>query len=283
MTKRLLATVLILLAMAASTAQAATTNDIELSAIVEGTIVLAPDGHVQDVVVPDVAKYGQPIVDMVRATALKWRFDPVVVDGQPVTAKSAMHARVVLKKSDAGEYVAWIRGATFGDTDANNTSVVRASPANLKLPPKYPVEALRSHTEGRAYLALRIDREGHVVDAAVEQVNLANIGPEAVLNRSRKAFTEALLTAARRWSYEVPTTGKLANRDSWTVRTSILFFYRGAGTPRAGSVWAAYIPGPYTPAPWVDKPNASAADVLADDTVHTDGAGPALLTALPQG
>ncbi|HET8765018.1 MAG TPA: energy transducer TonB [Rhodanobacter sp.] len=283
MTKRLLATVLILLAMAASTAQAATSKDVELSAIVEGTIVLAPDGHVQDVVVPDAAKYGQPVVDMVRTTALKWRFDPVVVDGQPVIAKSSMHARVVLKKNAAGDYVAWVRGATFGDTDANNTSVVRASPANLKLPPRFPAEALHSKAEGRVYLALRIDRAGHVVDAVVEQVNLANTGPEAVLNRSRKAFADASLVAARRWSYMVPTTGKLAGRDNWTVRTSIRFFLRGAGMPKDGSAWAAYIPGPYTPAPWVDKPNAGAADVLADDTVHTDGAGPALLTALPQG
>lgn len=282
MTKRLLATVLILLTMAASTVQAATTEDLEMSAIVEGTIVLAPDGHVQNVVVPDAAKYGQPIVDMVRATALKWRFDPVIVDGQPVVARSSMHARVVLKKNAAGNYVAWIRGATFGDTDANNTSVVRPSPAIKKLPPKYPAEALRLGAEGSVYIALRIDRAGNVVDAAVEQVNLSNTGPEALLDRGRKALAETSLAAVRRWTYEIPTTGKLANQDSWAVRTTITYVL-SHGLPSKDGVWTAYVPGPYTPAPWVDKPNASTADALPDGSVHTDGAGPALLTALPRG
>lgn len=269
-----------LLAVTTITAQAATRQDAESSAVVNGTIVLAKDGTVQTAVIDDAAKYGQPIADMVRNAALQWHFQPVLQDGQPVVAKASMHARVVLKQKPDGNYTARIKGVTFGDYNSTDTDTLHGTADNKKIFPQYPWMAVRAHVQGTVYLALRVDHSGHVTDAVAEQVNLDNIGPENQLNEYRKIMADSALKAARRWTYTIPTTGRLARQDSWTARVPVIFNIAPRGqTSVPEAVWRTYVPGPYTPAPWVDKPDMGAADALAGSGVQTDGAGPTLLSA----
>lgn len=270
------------LALASFVAPAATREDLETSAVVSGTIMLAQDGSVQSVEIPDAAKYGQPIVQFVHDTAMKWRFVPVEVDGKPVAAKTFMQARVVLKKQANGNYSARIRSASFDggpdatDDLANNGSV-------RKFPPKYPQMAATSGAQGTVYLALRVDRSGHVVDAVAQQVNLWSIGPDHKLALMRNALAESAVAAARHWSFTPPTTGRLVNDAFWVARMPVTYVLSSSSRRPSSPVWQSYVPGPYTPIPWVDKPDAGTADTLADGEVHTDGAGPKLLSALDRG
>jgi hypothetical protein len=272
-----------LLAMVAMTAQAATRRDVESSAVVNGTIVLAKDGTVQTAVIDDPTKYGQPIADLVRKAALQWRFHPVLRNDQPVVAKASMHVRVVIKKMPDGNYDARIKGARFGDYDTNSTDALRNAERNKKLWPHYPMAAVRGRVQGTVYLALHVDHSGHVTEAVAEQVNLNNIGPDNELRQYREALAKAALDAARKWAYLPPTTGELAKQDSWTVHVPVTFRLNGAGLPSPDGVWQAYVPGPYTPAPWVDKPDVNAADALADGELQTDGAGPTPLSPVHHG
>lgn len=269
-----------LLALATMVVQASSTKDVESSAIVSGAIVLAQDGTVQTAVVDGADKYGQPIVDMVRKAALQWRFQPVLRDGVPVLAKSSMHVRGVLKKMPDGNYSARIKGATFGDSSTASTDSVRRAEINKKIPPKYPEAAIRGHVQGTVYLALRVDRSGRVVDAVAEQVNLSNTGSDHLLKKYRAMLAESALKVAHQWRYEIPTTGPLARQDSWTVHAPVNYYLNRLNAPQPDRTWTSYVPGPYTPAPWVDKPDMNAADVLADGTVRTDGAGPVLLSPI---
>lgn len=271
------------LAMATMVAHAGNSQDIESSAVVQGSLVLAPDGTVRDATITDPAKYGQAISDMVRKAALQWRFEPVVRDGAPVVARSSMRVRVVLKKNPDGNYTARIKGATFGDDDPGDTEVVRATEANKKLYPHYPEAAIRARVQGTVYLALHVDRNGRVTDAVAEQVNLDNTGSALTLNRYRGVLAKSALDVARKWTYQVPTTGKLARQDSWTVHLPVRYYLNALGAPPRDRTWETYVPGPYTRAPWVDKPDVNAADALADDAVQTDGAGPVLLSPLNHG
>lgn len=269
------------LAMATMAAQASSTKDIESSAVVSGTIVLAKDGTVQTAVIDDAAKYGQPIADLVRKAALQWRFQPVLRHDEPVVAKASMHVRVVLKKVSDGNYTARIKGATFGDSNTDSTDTLHSAEVNRKIFPRYPESAIRGRVQGTVYLALRVDRSGHVVEATAEQVNLANTGPDGVLKEYRAILAQSALRAARRWSYVVPTTGPLAKRDSWTAHVPVNYALSERNEPKPDRTWMSYVPGPYTPAPWVDKPDMNAADALANDAngaVQTDGAGPTLLS-----
>jgi hypothetical protein len=272
-----------LLAMTAVAAQASTLKDVESSAVINGTIVLAKDGTVEAAVIDNPAKYGQPIADMVRKAALHWRFYPVLRNHEPVVAKASMHVRVVLKKMPDGNYNARIKGARFGDYDTDSTDELRSAESNKKLLPRYPWDAIRGRVQGTVYLSLHVDRSGHVIDAVAEQVNLNDIGPDNELRHYRQVLADAALDAARKWTYLPPTTGELAKRDSWTVHIPVTFSLHGAGVPSVVGVWQTYVPGPYTPAPWVDRPDVNAADALADGELQTDGAGPTLLAPLNHG
>ena len=265
-----------LFALASMSVQASSMKDVESSAVISGTIVVAKDGTVQAAAVDDPDRYGQAIADMVRNAALQWRFEPVLHDGEPVVAKASMHVRVVLKKTDDGKYNASIKAARFGEDDPKVTDTLRSAEGNKKIMPGYPAAAARYSVQGTVYLSLRVDRSGHVAEAVAEQVNLGNIGPERLATRYRKLLADSALQAARQWTYVLPTTGKLVNEESWTVHIPVSFnlvSYRAG----SGPVWEAYVPGPYTPAPWIDKPDTNAADAIADGVMQTDGAGPTLL------
>ena len=265
-----------LFALASMVVQASSMKDVESSAVISGTIVVAKDGAVQAAAVDDADRYGQAIADMVRDAALQWRFEPVLRDGKPVVAKASMHVRVVLKKTDDGKYNASIKAARFGEDNPKVTSTLRSADGNKKIMPGYPAAAARYRVQGTVYLSLHVDRSGHVVEAVAEQVNLGNVGPERIAVRYRKLLADAALEAARRWTYVLPTTGKLASEESWTVHVPVAFNLEWGG-PRSRPVWQAYVPGPYTPAPWIDKPDTNAADAIADGVMQTDGAGPTLL------
>lgn len=272
-----------LLALTAMSAQAGTVQDVESSAVVGGSLVLARDGAVQSAVIDDEAKYGQPIAEMVRKAALQWRFQPVLRDGQPVVAKSSMHVRVVLKKSADGNYIARIKGATFGDSSTDSTDVLRNAEGNKRILPHYPAAAIRGRVQGTVYLALHVDRSGHVVDAVAEQVNLENSGPQRILKQYREILAESALKVARQWTYVPPSTGPLARQDGWTAHVPVTYDLNPLGAPVPDRTWVTYVRGPFTPAPWVDKPAMNAADALANDSVLTDGAGPTLLSPLDHG
>lgn len=272
-----------LLAMVTMVVQASSIENIESSAVVSGTIVLAKDGTVQTAVIDDEAKYGQAIVDMVRKAALQWRFQPVLRHDEPVVAKSSMHVRVVLKKMPDGNYSARIKGATFGDDSTDSTDTLHNAGVNKRIQPHYPEAAIRGRVQGTVYLALRVDRSGHVVEAVAEQVNLGNTGPDRIIKQYRAMLAESALKVARQWSYTIPTTGPLARQDSWTAHVPVNYALGVLGEAEPDRTWVTYVPGPYTPAPWVDKPDMNTADALADDTVRTDGAGPTLLSPLSHG
>lgn len=271
-----------LLALAAASAQAATPRNLESSAVVEGSIVLAKDGTVQLATVEHPEKYGQPIADLVRKVALTWHFDPVLRDGQPVIAKASMHVRVILTKNADGNFTARVKGATFGGNNADTPDHLY-SENQKKIGPHYPPAAIKARVQGTVYLALHVDREGHVTDAVAEQVNLENMGPDGLLQNYRDLMAKSSLDAARRWTYRVPTTGQLAGQDSWTLHVPIVYTLNETGAAPVERVWRTYVPGPYTPAPWVDKPSMATADALADDGSYTEGAGPVLRTSFDHG
>ncbi|SEI45267.1 energy transducer TonB [Frateuria terrea] len=272
-----------LLATLAMVAHASTPRDLESSAVVDGTLVLAKNGTVQTVQIKDEARYGKPIADMVRKAALQWLFYPVLREGQPVLAKIDMHVRVVLQKAPDGNYTARIKGATFGDMDAKSTDALSNAESNKRIAPRYPIDAARAGVQGTVYLALRIDRSGHVTDAVAEQVNLANIGPDSALRQFRDEMAKTTLAAARRWTYQVPTTGRLASQDHWTARVPVTYTLNDRGEANPDSVWRTYVPGPYTKAPWSDKSDMDSVDAVVNDDVRTEGAGPALLVSFHQG
>lgn len=270
----------------ASQAHALSRGDIESSALIKGTIVIGTDGTVQRVDVDNAEQAGQALTDVVRNTAMKWRFEPVMRDGQAVIARSQMSVRVVAKAQSDGNYAVRVKGASFGD--GTTTDELRPSPDNKHRQPRYPEAAIRGRVQGTVYLVLQVNRQGNVTEADAEQVNLTGIGSETFANSGRKVLADSAIKVARTWTYEPPTTGPLARQDSWIVRVPVKFFLWREGEKEQVAFWETYLPGPRKDIPWIHaferKTNEHyLVDALLDNTAQTEGAGPHLLTAIDQG
>lgn len=268
-------------ALVAVVAQASSVKDLESSAVIDGSIVVTTDGSVRTTQIDEPEKYG-PIAEMVRNAALKWRFQPVLRHGEPVVAKASMHVRVVVKKLSKGRYAARITGATFGDDDLVPTNELRYADSQ-RVMPIYPAAPAKAGVDATVYVVLRVNRSGRVADAVAEQVNLGSPGAEVLARRYRRAFAEAALEAARKWTFKVPTTGELAARSDWTARVPINFHIESPRHGDAVPVWQTYVPGPYTPAPWAHHPGQDDGDAIAEGALQTDGTGPVLLSKPDQG
>ena len=151
--------------------------------------------------------------------------------------------------------------------------------------PKYPAEALYSGVRGTVYLVVRIDRQGRVADAVVEQVNLRFIDSERQMDHWREVMAEPALKAARHWSFNPPTTGEYVGNAFWSARVPVDYRMEGDASPKYGH-WQPYVPGPRHPIAWLNKFGndiAQSPDALAAGGVYQVGQDLRLLTPLGEG
>lgn len=241
----------------------------EISMLVTGSILVSPDGSVQSYTVDQPDKLPSVVVDVLGKNVPTWKFEPVTVDGKPVLAKARMSVRIVGKRVDDSHDAISIAGAQFGE---NNHATDESISYKTREAPAYPRMAVESRVPGTVYLLLRVDRQGQVADAAVEQVNLGAYGNDIQMERFRRVLADATLKAAVHWTFTIPTTGKHADDKYWVVRVPVNFDLNPAGqsSPRdAYGHWQVYVPGPRQLVPWVDnKLIAGGADAMPAGGIH---------------
>jgi outer membrane biosynthesis protein TonB len=282
MDKRWLAGLLLGCSMAvvAGSGHRTTMKDAEASMLLTGTIHVDPQGAVTGFTVDQRDKVPTGVLQLVDSTVPKWRFEPVIRDGQPVAATTTMSMLVVATQPDDSHYRIAINGATFGDDKPDHDSITSKS---MK-PPTYPVGPMYSGVSGAAYLVLRIDRLGTVSDVVVEQVNLRALGTPAQSNGWRAQFAESAARAARRWTFTVATDAVPGDSGFFSVRVPV--DYKIEEAPVAYGHWQSYIPGPRKTIPWLqehDMDARSPPDALVAGGVYQVGRGLHLLTPPGQG
>jgi TonB family protein len=271
---------LALTGLALARAPEAVRKQVEASMLLSGSIDIAPDGSVGGYSIDK-----QDVVpDYVRAYLARevpgWKFEPVVMDGRPVRARTPMSLRLVATPAEGGNFRVSMAGVNFGESRDDATDQVTRDRIR---PPEYPAEAARVGGKGTVYLVLKLGHDGKVEDSVVEQVNLTAIGDERQMQRLRKSLGDASLKAARFWTFHPPTTGDGAGAGSWSVRVPVRFFLADDREGAYGT-WQAYLPGPRQRASWVDeKDSTGSPDALAGDGVYPVGGGVKLLTPLHQG
>lgn len=267
-----------------------TTNQqvVESSMLLTGTVAIAPDGSVRSHAVDHPEKLSPTIRAFVDKTVSAWKFVPVVVAGQPVTAQTRMHLRLIADPAAGGNYAVHVGGVSFTGGDPDEY-VHRDADAAHRVAPKYPQEALHARAGGTVYLAVRIGRQGRVLDAAAEQVNLTVLGSARQMADLRRAFAKASVSAAMHWTYAVPTSGPHVGDPYWIARVPVSFTIgRMAARPAAGGEygrWQPYVRGPREVVPWLQAPRlaADAVDTTPDGSVLTPGQGPQLVTGVAGG
>lgn len=261
----------------------------EASMLVTGHVLVDEEGNVSGWEIDRPEKLPPVVVRLVERSAPIWKFEPVLVDGQPRKAKARMSLRLVANQQDDGDYQISIRSGYFGEEalrpsermELAGTSEIQS--IDLR-PPFYPVRAAEVGAQGTVYVVLRINRQGHVDDVLAEQVNLKTVGNETQMRHMRDMLAKPALAAARKWTFQIPTTGESAGNEFWLVRVPVDFMLRDKVQPGYGQ-WDAYIPGPRHHAPWQDAgldPNDSP-DAMVAGGIYQVGKGLRLLTPLQQG
>lgn len=259
-------------------------KQIESSLLVTGEIEIDAQGEVSELLIDKPEELPRGIAEFVKGQVLRWTFQPVLLDGNPMPARSRMAARVVGKRIDEDSVSIAVKHASFtGPEPGEGESVTHIA---MK-PPSYPMPAARGGAQGTAYLVLKISRDGTVADAIVEQVNLRVVASEAEMTRLRDLFAKASLTAARRWTFKPPTRGEGVGEEFWSVRVPV-DYTMDTGKPKTRyGEWQAYIPGPRQTIPWGEESEAAgfSPDALAEGGVYMAGAesGLRLLTPLDGG
>lgn len=278
--------VAVLIALLPGAAAAATRSEllkqIEYSMLVKGTIETDAAGNVSSAAIEKPGKFPAGLVEYVQQQVAAWKFEPVLVNGQPKRARSNMSLLVVAKRLEKEGVTIRIRNASF-DVEGLPGALHEQMLAPVKMtPPFYPESVAAAGVAGTAYVVVKVGTDGNVQDAVVEQVNLLAMGKEKVMASWRSAFADAALKAARQWTFKPPGQGTQVSAEFWSARVPVAFRMHGADVDRYGK-WQVYIPGSRQSIPWwsEDTPSASP-DSFADGGVYMLGqdTGPKLLTAL---
>jgi hypothetical protein len=256
-------------------------DTVQASLVVTGSLDIERDGSVGHFVVDQPERLPPGVVQLIDDSVPKWRFDPIRKEGQPVPAATRMRIQVLAHQVDAKHLSIELGGVSFGDeTDTTGESVV----GKTLSPPAFPARTFGAGIGGTVSLVILIDKQGHVKDAVVEQVNLRATGSPVEMHQWREAFAKSSMKAAMTWTFTPPTVGESARQAEWSVRVPIDFGFEGTAKPYGK--WNAYMPGPIQRAPWLhdhDFDNWPDADLLLTGGVYEVGKGPHLLTALSPG
>ncbi|MBF6023041.1 energy transducer TonB [Lysobacter niastensis] len=205
-----------------------------------------------------------------------WKFEPVVIDGKTVRARTKMSVRIVAKPIDENRAEVRIASANFGEGGNPGEFITSKELA----PPKYPEMAAMNGVKGTVYLVVRIGRDGTVEDVIAEQVNLKVVDHESGMTRWRNMLAKTAISTARRWTFNPPTVGEEVGKAFWLARVPVDFLLHDEKLTPYGQ-WEAYIPGPRASTPWLGAMDAAlGADAVAGGGMHPIGSGPKLLTPL---
>jgi hypothetical protein len=245
-------------------------DQVELSMVLTGTIDVAPDGKVSGYGVDRAGDVPPGVLGLFAGVVPGWRFEPASVEGKPTAMHAYMSVRVVAKRQDGDNYRVSIRAVHFRQEIPRTRA---AGDRNEIRPPRYPVAAARAGVAGTVYTVLRIGRDGRVLDAFAEQVDLHVAESEYPLARWRKLLADAALHAAKSWTLKAAAAD--TDEDSSIVRVPVDF---ALGSEDPYGRWQPYGPGPWQPPPWAGRQLAGGPEALPASGVFPVGRELHLLT-----
>ena len=203
-----------------------------------GEVQIAPDGRVSDYRLQ--SKLTPLIANLVDHGVRAWQFEPVLVDGKPVVAKTAMRLHLKCMPVDAENYKIEVASVVFGEPHKE---------AQVK-PPRYPETAIASRVGAKVLMYVKLDDEGKVVEAEPFQTSLdVRTRSEFEAESFRKLFETASARAARDWRYDL--TESVNGKKIGTIAIVPLVFslHGGGARPAVDGEWKGYVPGPIRDVP----------------------------------
>lgn len=248
-------------------ANAAELTEARVSMLVAGKISVSPEGEVKTFSLDKADTLPAAVTSLLKKSIPHWHFEPPTRDGKVIDLTTPMTIRVVATPTNSERYSLQVSSATFGGNESSDAIQLRKQTI-----PKYPPDAIRARVSGTVYLIMDINKQGQVTNIAAQQVNLRVKGSSNQMKKSRRMLAKSATSTARGWTFDIPTSGPLAQRDHWIVRYPIT--YRLSSSPSKLKSeygrWVAYMPGPKKSIPWL-KQNGTAnsdADALVPGDVY---------------
>lgn len=204
---------------------------------ITGKIDIGPDGLVRSHQLDD--KVSSGVRSLVNKAIEQWRFEPVLIDGRPVIARTKLHLSIEAKPVTADSYQLTMQNVWFGE---------RMHAAKMA-PPSYPQDALFAGLGAEVILYAKVDDNGKVVDAYARQVSLTHPGKENVEELWRKKFARASVLASKHWKFD-PSAPENAKNLGSIVAVPVRFFIGDSSSTRG---WHAFVPGPINDSPWPEE------------------------------
>jgi hypothetical protein len=254
---------------------------VEMGMRIEGSLAIGSDGRINALEIDKQDMIPEAVATLVRDTVQKWEFEPQLRDGVAVPTDTRMTVRVVARPGENETFNVHLVSAHF---EAAKSDAERAADRRGRtVAPRYPGEVFRYGGQGTVYLALKVDRDGRVVDRVAEQVNLRSTGTPKQLEAFRNGLAKASLDAARKWRFPQSAEDAALDQPYRTLRVPVTFAIGGTPTDDLRH-WRAYVPGPRSQIPWTTRADSAAfsPDLLSDGsaTLAGDPNAPRLRTPL---
>lgn len=246
----------------------------EASMVVTGSVEVNLDGSLRSYQLDQPEKIDQSIRDFLDRNIKAWSF---TADSLPpgvsanATVLNTMSLLVVAKPLEDDTYSLQLAASYFSPKDPEPGTGFEYK--DIKAP-RYPDEAVRARVGGKVFLLVKLDGDGTVEDAIAEQVNLNVVARnEKEMERWRTVLATSALKAVKRWTFVVPTRGKVASQPFFLARVPVEYEINPKKKEEYGK-WTPYIRGPRHANQWeqADESPGFAPDALAaNGGVYSNG------------
>jgi len=250
----------------------------ESSMLVSGAISIDATGDVTLYKLDQRNSLPKPVAQLLDRTIPPMHFEPVLREGKPHAVDARMRAQVIAQEVAPDEFVLRLGAVRFEEMGqpATDTPSIAHRPVAV-----YPGAAEAKGASGTVYVAVRFDRTGHVLDLAVQQVNLGFDASATELARWRDVFARAALSFTRHVQFQPPTTGDHAADTQFTGILPIAYVI--GHNPAGYGQWETYIAGPKQDIAWLHDGGRAArsSEAVPDGEFAMTGSG--LLSTTPPG
>jgi hypothetical protein len=245
---------------------------------VDGDLSIDATGRVLDYRIR--TRLDPQMAKLVAKAVPAWRFEPVLVNGKGIPAKSSMRItlaatevkggyevrvdNIVFRPDTLEEYEA-SRAAMQAESERQAADPAAASvekprqfvgiTARKLTPPGYPSGLMKSGVEGVVLLILRLNPDGSVADVFASQSSLLNVkGKPELLDRARTMLEKNAAATAAKWTFGVEAKNMATlSASDLTVRVPVEYVLSssGARNETLDGTWRHEFRGPNFPVPWL--------------------------------
>ena len=265
---------ILLLSLALAPSAFAHSGDIEMFTVgTTGRLTIDEQGRVAKVEL-DNKEVGKDILADYEKLIHQWRFEPVLVDGQPHAVTGYMRLGLIAFRKQGEDGVRLgMRSVQFYDPPSMQSESGWPAFEGKVKSPVYPAKPARAGTGATVLLMVKVDQAGEVADVAAKSIWLVGSGFGTPVHQRKLAaqFAKASEKAAAAWRFSRQPEGGV-------VLIPIRFTPPGYDT----SKWVRTLPVPVETPQWVADASEAGKDLPTQEPGQVPSDRFRLLTQLDE-